>query len=91
MNSSTGATKGSTTTVNSIVEKLPLTTKHYFIIAVAAIAFAFASFDTYIVAYAMPVVVKEWHLDQVTIGMLASAGFWGMLFGAMIWGPIADK
>jgi putative MFS transporter len=39
----------------------------------------------------MPVIVKEWHLDQVTIGMLASAGFWGMLFGAVVWGPIADK
>ncbi len=80
-----------TTTIDSIVEKLPLTPVHTFIIITAALGFMFDSFDTYIASYAMPSIVKEWKVDAIMVGMLASANFWGMLFGAIVWGPITDR
>jgi putative MFS transporter len=49
------------------------------------------SFDSYIPSYAMPSIAKEWQLTPVMIGTLASAGMWGMLLGAVVWGPITDK
>jgi putative MFS transporter len=80
-----------TTTISSIIEKLRPTGLHYFILATAALGFMLDSFDSYIPAYAMPSIAKEWHLTPVMIGTLASAGMWGMLFGAIVWGPFSDK
>jgi putative MFS transporter len=78
-------------TVNSVVEKLPLTNTHYIIVLTAALGFMFDSFDTYIVSYAMPSIIKEWQITPVVNGMLTSAGIWGMFFGALIWGPVTDR
>ena len=90
MNSTTEV-RTATTTVDRIVEKLPLKSVHYFIIAAAALGFMFDSFDTYIASYAMPSIIKEWKLDAIMVGMLTSAGIWGMFLGAIVWGPVTDK
>lgn len=78
-------------TVSSVVEKLSLTNTHYFIVLTAALGFMFDSFDTYIVSYAMPSIIREWNISPVVNGMLTSAGFWGMFLGALIWGPVTDR
>ncbi len=78
-------------TVSSVVEKLSLSSIHYFIVITAALGFMFDSFDTYIVSYAMPSIIKEWSITPVVNGMLTSAGIWGMFLGAVIWGPVSDK
>ncbi|WP_185702370.1 MULTISPECIES: MFS transporter [unclassified Desulfovibrio] len=78
-------------TVDSIIEKIQLNKVHYYIVVTAALGFMFDSFDTYIVAYAMPSIIKEWAITPVQNGMLTSAGFWGMFLGSMILGPVADR
>jgi putative MFS transporter len=77
--------------VDSIIEKLPLTNTHIFVVIAAALGFMFDSLDTYIVSYAMPSIIKEWNIDPVSNGLLTSAGIWGMFVGAILWGPITDK
>jgi putative MFS transporter len=57
----------------------------------AGLGLAFDSFDTYVVAYAMPSIIREWKIDPITNGLLTSAGFWGMMLGAIAWGPFTDK
>jgi len=84
-------TAESAATVGSIIETLPLTSTHYAILVIAALGVAFDSFDTYIVSYAMPSITAEWKLDAVITGALASTGIWGMFFGAILWGPLADR
>lgn len=78
-------------TVSEVVEKLPLSKAHIYIIIAAALGFMFDSFDTYIVSYAMPSIIKEWKIDPITNGLLTSAGIWGMFLGAMVWGPFTDR
>ncbi len=78
-------------TVNNVIESLPLSRTHYYIVIIAALGFMFDSFDTYIVSYGMPSIVREWQIDNVTIGMLSSAGIWGMFLGAVFWGPFTDR
>ena len=39
----------------------------------------------------MPSIIKEWKLDAIMVGMLTSAGIWGMFLGAIVWGPVTDK
>lgn len=80
-----------TQTVNDVIETLRLSGTHYFIVVIAALGFMFDSFDTYIVSYAMPAIIKEWQITPVVNGILTSAGIWGMFLGALIWGPITDR
>ncbi len=77
--------------MSDVIEVLPLTRVHGTILAAAALGFAFDSFDTYIVSYAMPSIVTDWDIDPVTNGLLTSAGMWGMLLGALVWGPFSDR
>lgn len=85
------STNGQGITVSNVIEKLSLSSTHYFIVIVAALGFMFDSFDTYIVSYAMPSIIREWQITPVMNGMLSSAGIWGMFLGALIWGPITDR
>lgn len=78
-------------TVGDVIEKLPLGPVHYWTVIVAALGFMFDSFDTYIVSYAMPSIIQEWHITPVENGMLTSMGFWGMFVGAIVLGPITDR
>lgn len=78
-------------TVDGIIEKLNVSPTHIYIIIAAALGFMFDSFDTYVVSYAMPAIIKEWKIDAVMNGILTSAGIWGMFIGAIIWGPVTDK
>ena len=81
----------SVTTVDNVIERLPITNTHIFVVLAAALGFMFDSFDTYIVSYAMPSIIKEWEISPVVNGILQSTGIWGMFLGAILWGPITDK
>ncbi|MQL53126.1 MFS transporter [Desulfofundulus thermobenzoicus] len=89
--SSGAAFKQGAITVDGVIESLPLTGVHVFIVIIAALGFMFDSFDTYVVSYAMPSIIKEWNISPVMNGLLSSAGIWGMFLGAILWGPITDR
>jgi putative MFS transporter len=78
-------------TVSSIIEKLPVSKAHIFIVMACGFGYMFDSFDTYIISFAMPAMVKDWHITPVMMGMLTSSSMWGTLLGAIIWGPLTDK
>lgn len=78
-------------TVNDVIESLKLSSTHFWVVSIAALGFMFDSFDTYIVSYAMPSIIREWDIDNVTIGILSSAGLAGMFLGAIFWGPFTDR
>lgn len=78
-------------TVDNIIEKLPTSKNHFIAVMICALGFMFDSFDTYIIAYAMPLISKEWGLDPVVMGTLNSAGIWGMVFGGVVCGPFTDR
>lgn len=77
--------------VGSVLEGLPFTRTQTMIVAAASMGYMFDAFDTYTVSFAMPAIATEWRLTPAFIGMLASAGMWGMFIGAVMWGPIADR
>jgi putative MFS transporter len=81
----------STNTVDGVIEKLPISKVHIFVVLAAALGFMFDSFDTYLVSYSMPSIIQEWNISSVTNGILQSAALWGMFIGAIFWGPITDK
>lgn len=78
-------------TVDTVIESLKIGRVHLIIVIAAGLGNAFDAFDTYIVSYAMPSIIRDWHIDPVTNGLLTSAGIWGMFAGALMWGPFSDK
>jgi AAHS family 4-hydroxybenzoate transporter-like MFS transporter len=48
-------------------------------------------FDTQAIGYTAPAIVKDWGVEKQALGPVFSAGLFGLLIGALIAGPLADK
>lgn len=51
----------------------------------------FDSWDSIAIAYVMPSLIAEWHIDLVHIGFMISAGYGGQFVGALFFGTLAER
>lgn len=73
------------------LDSLPFNRFHALAVTLSGLVLVAAGFDLQIVAYAMPVLTREWHLSPVQAGTMVSYGLLGLMAGAVGFGIVADR
>jgi MFS transporter, putative metabolite:H+ symporter len=73
------------------IERLPVTPRLMLLRIIVGIATFFDAYTVLAIAFAMPQLVSVWKLTPTEVGMIISAGYIGQLFGAVLFGSLAEK
>jgi MFS transporter, putative metabolite:H+ symporter len=70
---------------------VPLNAFHWRLLVVSGIGWLFDAMDVILISFLLAPITREFALDATRTGLVASAGFVGMFFGAAISGRLADR
>ncbi|UCH70346.1 MAG: MFS transporter [Candidatus Bathyarchaeota archaeon] len=73
-----------------LLDTAPVSRFHYGLLIICSLAYALTGMGVMLISVLLTPIGKEWGLSPVTKGMLASAGYVGMFFGAIGCGFLAD-
>ncbi|MET0548085.1 MAG: MFS transporter [Xanthomonas sp.] len=77
--------------IGARLERLPITRKVWWARNIVGAATFFDGYTVIAIAYAMPVLTKEWQLSPAQIGAILSAGYLGQLLGSVFFGWLAER
>ncbi|MNF61741.1 4-hydroxybenzoate transporter PcaK [compost metagenome] len=77
--------------VHDIIDNAPFTRFHWMVMCLCALLLIFDGYDLFIYGVVLPVLMKEWGLSPLEAGALGSYALFGMMFGALGFGTLADK
>lgn len=80
-----------TINVNYVIDNAKFQKFHWQVLFWCLLVIIFDGYDLVIYGVALPLLMEQWSLTSVEAGMLASSALVGMMFGAMIFGSLADK
>ena len=73
------------------LEELPIGSFHYKMLLVTGLGWLFDAMDTGLIAFVLPLLVKDWGLSPAQAGWIGSVGLIGMALGAVVAGSLADR
>ncbi len=77
--------------VHSIIDNAPFNRFHWLIVSLCAVLLIFDGYDLFIYGVVLPSIMREWGLTPLQAGALGSYALFGMMFGALIFGTLADR
>jgi putative MFS transporter len=77
--------------ISARIERLPVTRRLSLIRVIIGAATFFDAYTVLAIAFAMPVLSREWQLTPSQIGMILSFGYLGQMVGAVFFGWLAER
>ncbi|TWI47073.1 AAHS family benzoate transporter-like MFS transporter [Pseudomonas duriflava] len=81
----------STIAVQPLLDNARFGRFHWRVLFWCALIIIFDGYDLVIYGVVLPVLMKEWGLTPLQAGSLGSYALFGMMFGALIFGPLSDR
>ena len=76
--------------VHSVIDDARFNRFHWLVMALCALLLIFDGYDLFIYGVVLPVIMEEWGLTPLEAGALGSYALFGMMFGALVFGTLAD-
>jgi putative MFS transporter len=73
------------------LDRVPLNRFHWRLLVLSGLGWMFDAMDVLMLGFLIPPIVREFSLDPARSGLIASATFLGMFFGAAVSGRLADR
>lgn len=80
-----------TTNAEQLIEKTKLNKFHWMLLFWGTVLMLFDGFDLVIYGSVVPTIMEDWGISSVEAGLYGSYALFGMMFGAFIFGTLADK
>ena len=77
--------------ISARLERLPITGQVFWTRNIIGAATFFDGYTVICIAYAMPLLVREWGLDPQQTGAILSIGYLGQMVGAVFFGWLAER
>jgi len=77
--------------VNEVIDNARFTRFHWMVMCLCALLLIFDGYDLFIYGVVLPAIMKEWGLTPLEAGALGSYALFGMMFGALAFGTLADR
>ena len=77
--------------VSKVIDQARFNRFHWTVLFWCALIIIFDGYDLVIYGVALPVLMKEWNLTPLQAGALGSYALFGMMAGALIFGPLSDR
>jgi len=81
----------STVDVAAFIDAQPVSAFQVKLLLTCATVLFLDGFDTTAIGYVAPALAKEWHIGKEALGPVFSAGLFGLMIGALLFGPLADR
>ena len=77
--------------VHEVIDNARFNRFHWMVLFWCALIIIFDGYDLVIYGVVLPMLMKEWGLSPLQAGALGSYALFGMMFGALFFGPLSDR